>query len=36
LRGETKKRCAECHPHVGHKNMIEAANRYFKKQTEKL
>ena len=36
LRGETKKRCAECHPHVGHKNMIEAANRYFKKQTKKL
>ncbi|TES91614.1 MAG: acetyl-CoA carboxyl transferase, partial [Anaerolineales bacterium] len=31
LRGETKKRCAECHPHVGHKNMIEAADKYFKK-----
>ncbi len=30
LRGDTKKTCAECHPHVGHKNMIEAANKYFK------
>ena len=30
-RGETKKRCTECHPHVGHKNMMEAVNRYFKK-----
>ena len=29
LRGETKKTCVECHPHVGHKNMIEAANKYF-------
>ncbi len=31
LRGDTKKMCSECHPHVGHKNMIETANRYFKK-----
>jgi cytochrome c-type protein NapC len=33
LRGDTKKMCAECHPHVGHKNMIEAVNKYFKKET---
>jgi len=33
LRGDTNKRCAECHPRVGHKNMIEAANKYFKKGT---
>jgi cytochrome c-type protein NapC len=32
LRGDTTKKCAECHPHVGHKNMIEMVNRYFKKQ----
>jgi len=31
LRGETTKRCADCHPRVGHKNMIEEANKYFKK-----
>lgn len=31
LRGDTKKKCAECHPHVGHKNMAEAVDRYFKK-----
>ncbi len=30
LRGETTKKCAECHPHVGHKNMIEEVNKYFK------
>ncbi len=29
LLGDTKKTCAECHPHVGHKNMIETANKYF-------
>lgn len=29
VRGDTTKKCAECHPHVGHKNMIEAANKYF-------
>ena len=32
LRGDTTKKCAECHPHVGHKNMNEMVNRYFKKQ----
>ncbi len=31
LRGATTKKCAECHPHVGHKDMIEAANNFFKK-----
>jgi len=31
LRGETTKTCAECHPHVGHKNMIETTNNFFKK-----
>jgi len=31
LRGETTKKCAECHPHVGHKNMIEEADKFFKK-----
>ena len=31
LLGETKKRCTECHPHVGHKDMIEKANEYFNK-----
>ncbi len=33
LRGETTKKCAECHPHVGHKNMAEMVNRYFKRKT---
>ena len=32
LRGDTTKRCAECHPHVGHKDLAEMVNRYFKKQ----
>ncbi len=31
LRGETTKRCVDCHPHVGHKDMIEIANNFFKK-----
>jgi len=31
LRGDTTKRCAECHPRVGHKDMIETANKFFKK-----
>lgn len=31
LRGATKKRCAECHPRVGHKDMIEIANNFFEK-----
>ncbi len=30
--GETKKKCAECHPHVGHKNMIQIVDNYFQKQ----
>ncbi len=29
LRGEIKKRCTECHPNVGHKNMIQEADRFF-------
>jgi cytochrome c nitrite reductase small subunit len=29
MRGETSKKCAECHPRVGHKDMIETAERYF-------
>jgi len=32
LRGDTTKKCVECHPRVGHKNMADAVNRYFKKQ----
>lgn len=31
LLGETKKRCTECHPHVGHKDMLETANKFFNK-----
>jgi len=31
LLGETTKRCTDCHPHVGHKNMIETANIFFLK-----
>ncbi len=29
LRGDTTKKCAECHPHVGHKNMADMVARYF-------
>lgn len=29
LRGSANKTCAECHPHVGHKDMVETANRFF-------
>lgn len=29
--GNTAKRCAECHPHVGHKDMLETAARFFNK-----
>ena len=32
LRGDVKKRCTECHPHVGHKDMLIEADRYFKKK----
>lgn len=31
LRGEANKKCAECHPHVGHKNMRETVDAFFKK-----
>jgi len=31
LRGDTVKKCADCHPHVGHKNLADMVNRYFKK-----
>jgi len=30
LLGEVKKRCTECHPHVGHKNMMLEAGKYLK------
>lgn len=33
LRGDTTKKCADCHPHVGHKNMAEMVKRYFQQQT---
>ncbi len=33
LRGDTTKKCAECHPHVGHKNMADMVERYFKQKT---
>ena len=33
LRGETTKTCADCHPHVGHKDMIETADQFFKEKT---
>lgn len=36
LRGETTKRCTECHPHVGHKDMIDEVNNYFKKGSKSL
>lgn len=31
LNGDTTKKCAECHPHVGHKDMIEEVEKYFVK-----
>lgn len=31
LLGETSKTCVSCHSHVGHKNMIEMADKFFKK-----
>ncbi|WP_320007550.1 NapC/NirT family cytochrome c [Maridesulfovibrio sp.] len=31
LYGQTDKKCASCHPHVGHKDMIEMANKFFTK-----
>ena len=32
LRKETTKRCVECHPHVGHKEMLKEIDIYFKKK----
>lgn len=32
LRGDVKKRCTECHPHVGHKDMLIESDKYFKKK----
>lgn len=32
LLGKTSKRCADCHPHVGHKDMTGHINSYFKKR----
>jgi cytochrome c-type protein NapC len=32
LRGDANRACAECHPHVGHKDMLEMADRFFKKK----
>jgi len=32
LRGEVKKRCTQCHPHVGHKDMAIHVNKYFRKK----
>ncbi len=29
LRGEANRTCAECHPHVGHKDMIETVEQFF-------
>ncbi len=28
-RGVANRTCAECHPHVGHKDMIETAEQFF-------
>jgi len=30
LRGEAKKRCTECHMHVGHKDMLKTVNDFYK------
>lgn len=32
-RGETTKKCADCHPHVGHKDLAVMVERYFKQNT---
>ncbi len=32
LMGRTTKKCADCHPHVGHEDMIGQINSYFKKK----
>lgn len=33
LRGAAGRMCSECHPHVGHKDMIDTANQFFKTKT---
>ncbi|MEN8141461.1 MAG: NapC/NirT family cytochrome c [Thermodesulfobacteriota bacterium] len=32
LTGKIKKQCVECHSHVGHKDMVETATTFFKRQ----
>ncbi|OQY19001.1 MAG: acetyl-CoA carboxyl transferase [Desulfobacteraceae bacterium 4572_35.1] len=32
LRGETDKHCASCHPHVGHKDMLQQVKRFYRNQ----
>lgn len=32
--GETSKTCTQCHPHVGHKNMLDMVDRYFGEKNE--
>ena len=32
LRGETDKHCSTCHPHVGHKNMLQTVERFYRNQ----
>ena len=32
LRGETEKTCTQCHPHVGHQDMLDMVDRYFSKK----
>ncbi len=37
LRGTANRTCAECHPHVGHENMVETAEQFFgSKETAKF
>lgn len=31
LRGETDMTCSKCHPHVGHRDMLDMVERYFSK-----
>ena len=33
LLGETNKTCVDCHSHVGHKNLIEMTDAFFKKSS---
>ncbi|MEA3548149.1 MAG: NapC/NirT family cytochrome c [Thermodesulfobacteriota bacterium] len=33
LLGNTDKQCVSCHPHVGHKDMIETATQFFQKKS---